>query len=559
MICLQCHNLSPSGLRCQCGELRCPKCYAEHRCPAAARPLWPHQIRGIEAARQAQRDGHRAIAITSPTGGGKTRMITEMIADAVSRDRRAALFTNRRILTRQTVDTLATQGVDYGIIAAGYDLAVLKHVQVCSIQTIASRVFAREQLQLPLAHEVYIDEAHGNKGVVAQQIIRHYRSHGATVFGFTATPVGIGQLYSSLVVAGTNSELRHCGALVPCHVFAPSEPDLRAFAAAARKESLQGVRREQRLPGPGEEIPESLQVKLIMGSTEESEWQWHVFANVFDAWKQLNPARQPTLLFAPSVATSRWFARHFDRQGVAAEHIDGETSEADRDEILERSRAGHTKVVCSCDVFREGADLPWVTHGILLKVCGTLTGYLQIVGRLLRAYPGKDKCILLDHSGCWWRHGSPNVDRHWHLNDTDKSIATELKRRRQRGDEVEPIRCPKCGGVRKAGPKCPHCGHQHKRSVRMVVMSDGRLVQMTGDVVRKRRQRGPVDVWKSCLYAAAHKGLTVGQARGWFRQRTGGALPADVKPQPEPGSVDWDRRCGDVYPWLLKRRRKVTA
>jgi superfamily II DNA or RNA helicase len=278
------------------------------------------------------------------------------------------------------------------------------------------------------------------------------------------------------------------------------------------------------------------------------------FADVFDTWKVNNPFAAPTMLFAPGVPESKWFVEQFERRGVKARHIDGDTPDDERNEILDRHREGDVKVISSYGVLREGADLPWAVYGILVQVCGALSTYLQIVGRLLRAFPGKERATLQDHSGCWWRHGSPNINREWQLGQTDKQIAKERTMARQRNEICEPICCPRCAGLRIAGPKCPHCGYEHTRSVRAVRMVNGQLKKMVGDVIKPKFQPSQDERnWKSCLYAAAASGMTVRQAAGRFHSLVG-RWPRGLPNMPEMGSLDWNRAAGLVFPWLLKRK-----
>ena len=43
------------------------------------KPLWPHQDRGIEEIKKLILAGEKRNCLTSPTGGGKSRMIEELI------------------------------------------------------------------------------------------------------------------------------------------------------------------------------------------------------------------------------------------------------------------------------------------------------------------------------------------------------------------------------------------------------------------------------------------------------------------------------------------------
>jgi DNA repair protein RadD len=508
--------------------------------PGELPPRWPHQERLPGLLEAEVRAGHRAIVVTAPTGGGKLRMMTELAARAVAKGNRVGLFTNRRILTSQSTGAFELAGITHGVFAAGYPQALHRLAQVLSVPTLSSRCL-NGGWRLPEFELVLIDEAHSVKAEVGQKLIATYKARRSLVIGFDATPVGLGRrhevggrhepLYSALVQAGTPSELRACGALVPCHVFAPDEPDMKGVKTTRDGEFVQSQAR-----------------KRVMETV--------VFGDVFDHWKRHNPWGLPTLLWAPGVAESRWFAEQFEARGVRAAHLDGDTTDGERARVFAESKEGRLQVICSCGVLKEGADLPWVAYGILVQACNALSTYLQICGRLLRAYPGKDRAVLQDHAGAWWRHGSPNADRQWRLEDTDREIARRLKQARQRG-EPQPIRCPKCSGVRASGPVCPFCGYQHVRSVRSVRMTDGKLRRVVGDTVKKRQEVGPQQqCWTRCLYAAAHAGHTAGQAVFDFHRRTGAWPDGSLRPAPpRRETADWDVKVSDLWPWLVRKRK----
>lgn len=501
--------------------------------PAALPPLWPHQERTPGLVAEQLRAGRRAVVVTTPTGGGKLRVMVELARRATEKGRRVGLFTNRRILTRQTSGALEAAGLGHGFVAAGYPRDAWRDVQILSLPTVAARCLAGPRTPLPPLDLVLVDEAHGCKAETGQAVVGHYKAAGAAVVGFTATPVGLAGLYDALVRAGTPSELRRCGALVPCDVFAPSEPDMR------------GVK----LTRDGE-FQRRAAAKRCMETL--------AFGDTFREWERLNPWRRPTVLWAPGVAESRWFAEQFQARGVKAAHLDGDTADAERDDLFAASQAGDLPVLCSCGVLREGVDLPWLEVGVLVQPCAALSTFLQIAGRLLRACPGKERATLIDQAGAFWRHGSPNADREWRLEDGDRQIAKRLRRERQEGREREPIRCPKCSGVRAAGPECPHCGHRHVKSVRQVRMLGGEMHRVIGDTVKKAAAKtADQKLWASCLYAAAASNRTVEQAALDFRRRCGRSAHAGLQPRPDVGGLDWKRRCDQVFPWLLKRRQKA--
>ncbi len=210
--------------------------------------LWPHQERGIQEAIQAIETPGGPICVTAPTGAGKSVMMVELVKWAAEKGWPVVLYTNRRLLREQLSGVLDQHGLEHGVRAAGQQPRLLEEVQVSSVQTERSRVYRTGKWALHLARLVLVDELHLFTNGTALQIIVDHCAAGATVVGFTATPLGLGGVCDRLIVAGTNSELRICGALVPAVTYAPDEPDLRHI-------------------GPirvGEDLSESQQVKAMM-------------------------------------------------------------------------------------------------------------------------------------------------------------------------------------------------------------------------------------------------------------------------------------------------------
>jgi superfamily II DNA or RNA helicase len=273
--------------------------------------------------------------------------------------------------------------------------------------------------------------------------------------------------------------LRNCGALIPAIHYAPDEPDMRAFKKLRE----------------GEDLSENQQRKAMMVGD--------IFGRVWEHFEKLNPEHLPTILFAPGVPESIWFAEQFTQKGVPAAHIDGQdvwvdgklerSSRVAREKILEKSKNGEIKVLCNRFVLREGIDAPWLAHGILATVFGSLQSYLQSGGRLLRAHPSLDHVTIQDHGGNYWRHGSLNEDRHWSLDYTPGMIYGIRAERIRNKKKDEPFRCPRCSRVWTVGTRCQPvhggCGYElgnNKRS-RPVVSTDGSLKEMSGSAFSPRR------------------------------------------------------------------------
>jgi DNA repair protein RadD len=490
--------------------------------------LWDHQSSGIIRASEAVRNGARSLCVVAATGSGKTRCMAEISARAAERNKKVLLVTHRKILLAQTRAVLHQRGVKHGVMAADYDSALLEDIQLGSIGTIGSRVFSSGRWQLPDADLVLVDEAHSNTTGHAKKLIEHYRERGSVLLGFTATPVGLSGLYDGLVEIAKNTELANKGILVNGTVYAPDEPDMQGIAMSRG------------------EFNQTQASKRVMDCI--------CVGDVFEHFIRLNPKLLPTVLFAPGIQESAYFAKQFTNRGIPAAHMDGSTPAGEREDIFGKLRSGELVLISSCGVLREGWDFPQVAHGILVQCCGALSTYLQIVGRLKRSAAGKVGYTLQDHSGAWWRHGSPDEDRVWTLGATDAEIAKKHKKACQDGEERQPIRCPNCSAVRLGGPECPFCGHKHKLSVRMVHTIDGRLVRVTGDAIKRKRAPSTASsdekCWKGCFFKAvnAKKPMTFKQAAFIFSKIRGHWPPQGLWNMPPRGSLDWDRRVVDVYP-----------
>lgn len=510
-------------------------------------PLWPHQKCAIRDILDLIRRGSRRIILQSPTGGGKSRIVGELIKlFLLEREWRSIVYSNRRLLVEQLKRTLSAAGLDVGMRAAGHHYDPDCPVQVASIQTEDSRVYKKKghiTWELFPANVVFVDEAHLQTGDVARGILRdYYEGKGAVIILVTATPVDMEGMADVIVTAGTNSQLRECGALVPALTWGPEEPDLRCIKRTAFGDDGELSEEEQR----------TLMGKVGKDGKPTVKLQ-RLFGRVFEEFEVRNPDRRPTILFAPGVPESRWFAEQFTERGVPAGHIDGmdiwvpgagevKSSQAAREELLEMHRNGKLQVLCNRFVLREGIDCPWLSHGIFATPFGSLSSYLQSGGRLLRSFPGLEHVTISDHGGNWWRHGSLNEDREWRLDCTSREIAGARAERLRNKEEPEPFRCPVCGMILRS-LNCV-CGLtlNPKAKTRPVVQEDGSLKVLGGDIFRPRRtelREDTQELWNRVFHGSKRNGRTFAAAIGWFYQQHRYWPPANLQNMPKNAADKW--------------------
>lgn len=516
--------------------------------------MWPHQLRAYDEVRDAHRGGWNRVVLTIPTGGGKTRVICELVANWLAEGLKVVVYTNRRMLVDQLRRVLTAAGFQFGVRAAGAKDERDLPLQVSSIQTEIARVYNRDMGAWALheADRYVIDECHLMNGEYVEKIMEDHREQGALGLGTTATPIDLFRLWDKLIVAGTTSELRDCGALVMADQFGVGEPDLRH------------VKRLKL----GEDLSEGQNRKAMMTQS--------ILGETIKHYRRLNPEQKPALLFAPGVKESVWFAEQFTHNGIRSASIDGadiwldgklyKTDTKARQEVLDLSEAGDVKVVCNRFVLREGVDMPWVEHGIFACVFGSLQTFLQSGGRLLRASPktGKKLAVVQDHGGNWHRHGSLNADRDWDL-CMNPAMAAGMRLDKwlhpKRGERPppQPSCCPKCCRVLN-GLKCP-CGFNIEpgKKSRPVVEIDGSLSLVEGDIYHPIRTTFKPDThtkWEKIFWRARASGMTFRAAEGLFYTENRYYPPRDLPLMPR-NDRDWYREVADVpFQALVPRPEK---
>ena len=131
----------------------------------------PNQVYANSAIADAVQAGYRAICVTSPTGGGKSLIMFDRIDLS---GWTTALYTDRRMLFRQISKGLESQGIQHGLRASGHDPRLLDDIQLCMIQTEATRSL-KGRREIHRCKQVLIDEAHKNSGDTMTKIVEAHR------------------------------------------------------------------------------------------------------------------------------------------------------------------------------------------------------------------------------------------------------------------------------------------------------------------------------------------------------------------------------------------------
>lgn len=424
----------------------------------------------------------------------------------------ASLFTaHRRELVKQCAKKLWDFGVQHGIIMAGVPMDQWKGVQIASVDTLRARYMNPKKeinfMRLPKVAILMIDEAHRSHSPTYEKLIAHYKAQGTIIIGLTATPIrgdgkGLGNLYDYMVLAPTIAELIEMGYLVQPRYYAPTIPDLT------------GVHVKR---GDYDET----ELNVVMDQRE-------AVGDIVSNWLRICPDRQ-TIVFASGVRHSMHIAEQFVANGVAAEHLDGSTEIDDRAAILDRVYSGETQVVTNCMVLTEGFDCPPLSACVLARPTRNLGLLIQMGGRVLRTWNGKDDAFIIDHSGNIYEHGFLEDDHQWRLAVTEACPPRE--ERQKEFDEKKPITCVQCAHVYTGQLPCPKCGHVPERSGQYVETRHADLIEIRAkkreDALKKAEKERPwtheeKQEWYSMFYAYARmKGHKDGSVAHKYKEKFG--------------------------------------
>lgn len=482
----------------------------------------PYQIDAIADLRNSVAGGSRSPLLVMPTGSGKTLVAASLIRSAAAKGKTALFLAPRRELVYQTADKLTALGVEHGIIMAGEQPSFMPSVQVACVPTLYRRCFRDgEPVQsamfgrgfpLPPADLVIIDEAHANFSAMASRILAAYPR--AVKIGMTATPArsdgrGLGELYDRLVLGPSVSELTRLGYLVPARYYGATQADLSAVRMQAG-DYHRG------------DLGEAMNKPKLVGDVVEN-------------WLRICPERQ-TVVFAVNRAHALALHREFERTGIASDYLDGETPNDERKSILQRHANGDIRVLCSVDVLSYGWDQPSAACAIIARPTKSVARYLQVAGRVLRPYPGKDDCVIIDHAGVVADLGFVDDEQPWSLDGKSKI----QERKQSQRKEPNPINCPKCRAVIRPAPSCSSCGGDLSRQhAKAVEAHEAELFEIDRKT-KQAKQREWTTEQKARFYGelkfiADERGYQPGWVSRQFKARTGvwpnhyGDVPA-IKP-----------------------------
>lgn len=453
--------------------------------------LRPYQSDMIARIREAMGRTNRVLGV-APCGAGKTVMFSYIASRARERGHKVGIFVHRIELAAQVSKTLSAFKVPHGMIMANSGIDRRHSVYVISVQTYARSIHKMPQLSIGV-----LDEAHhaAAKNTWAK-CMEH--SPNAKWLGMSASPArldgqGLSGSFSEMVIGPSARELIDIGALCDYRLFAPSTVDMSGchiLAGDFKQDEMNAAVDKPRITGDAVEHYR----------------------------KHLNGA--PTIVFCASVAHAEHVAEAFKAEGYAASSVDGKMEKLQRRRVIGDFSDGKLNIMTSCSLVSEGLDIPGIHGCILLRPTASLALYIQQVGRAMRTAPGKERAIILDHTGNCGRHGLPCADREWTLEGRKKGTKAPPEASMSR-------ECGICFTRFNLNLyRCPECNAPVAQRVREIEQIDGELTEVDKEEVRKlgspaKLEQGRAKSLKELEELAAKRGYKPGWAKHIWEARNG--------------------------------------
>lgn len=401
---------------------------------------------------------HKWILMQLATGGGKTFSAGYMIDNARKKGNSSIFLVPRRELLKQTAKSFSSVGIPFSYIANGYSYNPNAKVHLATVGSLARRL---DKIKPP--NIIFPDETHFGSGQLGN-IIDWAKDGGAYGIGLSGTPSrtdgkGLGMWYDHMEEGLPVSKLMEMGNLNTYRPFAPDTPDMtgiRTMAGDYNKSQLADKMEQDR---------------VLVGSSVK---HYMTHANGL-----LN------VCFCVSVKHAEIVAQSFRDNGVPAAAIHGGMKDDERSKLIMAFARREIKVLTSCQLLTFGFDLSSAAGMDVTVECmsdlqptQSLAMQLQKWGRGLR--PWSQPSLFFDHAGNFERHGFPDDEREWTLEDREKG----------KGGNSEPTlptrQCEACYFVSRPSPICPNCGHVHPVQSNTIDEVDGELIEI--ERVRKKKE-----------------------------------------------------------------------
>jgi superfamily II DNA or RNA helicase len=358
---------------------------------------------------------YKRPAVVLPTGAGKTVIfswISHLWTEARKRSHplrlgRVVILVHRDELVDQTLNKLhaVDQTLSVGTIRGKEDDHAGRDVIVASVQTLRRPERLRRVQETGRIGLVIVDECHHATAASYRRIMDEFGCFeeitdpmifaGAYAVGFTATlqradSARLSDVWQSVIyrrdildmIAGYTNE--HDDFVPGGYLVNPR----------GKLVTVDGLSLSEVATSGGDYQLGSLSDALMSADAPDF---------VANAYMEHAPDK-PGVVFTPTVETAHAFAEALSRRGLSTLPVWGAMPAEARKEAVSSFRNGGTQILVNCMVLTEGFDAPRAEVAVIARPTQSASLYVQMVGRVLRPFPGKTSALVLDIVGASREH-----------------------------------------------------------------------------------------------------------------------------------------------------------
>lgn len=380
--------------------------------------------------------------VIMPTGSGKTMVLSQLISDITPSGGRVCVLSHRAELLVQNSSAIKKfTDIPVKIYSAMLGSKEVGQITVAGIQSIGKKAKEFEPFDV-----VIIDEAQMipfNKDTMYRKFLDDQESLNPNVkfIGLTASPY---RLDGGYIHKGDHSLFDGVAYEVPVKKLLTDGyiTPLVSKSGGETKIDLSKVHKRG-----GEYITGELTRSANVDSLNDPAVKQII---------ELGADRKSWLLFTTGVPHAEKVLEKLLLCGIDAKIVTGETPKDQRAKIVEDFKTQKLKCLVNIGCFTEGFDCPSIDLIGLLTATNSTSLYVQMLGRGVRLFEGKQDCLVLDYGG--------NVKRHGFFDDVRPKIKIQGEKKLTKKEEDEgdaPVKeCPECDMfVHTKVLLCPYCGY----------------------------------------------------------------------------------------------------
>lgn len=399
--------------------------------------LRPFQMDLERKIYEAWNRGSRNVMMVSPTGSGKTVVLSKIITDESGA---SIAIAHRQELVSQISIALARNGVRHRII--GNNKTLIRIISALHVMELGANYFnpnakvavggvdtivKMKDTWFNQVRLMVCDEGHHNlrenKWGKSAALFPNARGLLPTATPTRADGKGLGRhadgIVDEMILAPNMRDIINMGYLTDYRIFAPpSDLNMAGVSLSATTGDFNAIQVR----------------KAVHGS--------HITGDIVSHYKRF-AAGKLGVTFAVDVESAVGIMQAFRANGVPADVVSAKTPDMQRANAIRRFRNREILQLVNCDLFGEGFDLPAIEVVSFGRPTDSLGLYTQQFGRALRlmipdnlantwgtlsdaqrlahiAASNKPKAIIIDHVGNVMRHGLPDSPRDWSLDAREK-------------------------------------------------------------------------------------------------------------------------------------------